>query len=472
MDIDYKYYKKYIKYKNKYIILKKSLKEQNIVGGLIIPFTSKKQTLNNDILIVNSIKNKKFDKNKLSIITPSWCKQNSITLTQLFNNGITLREMLNNGFTYNDILNELAAIINRSHWDSSSISLAELKINSGYNIQQLRKWGYVLQDFTDARYNVNELKAAGFLLNDIYLTLYNSNIYTLLQLLNVGIPVPILREFGFTASDFKNINLSFYNALQLKEFGFTLQELKKAGFTVRQLHIAEFTLNDMIKAGFSINKLLEVYTIEELKPYLNTTNFSITELAELVNLVKSSRELTGYSSVNLVKSSRALTGYSSVNLEAGLSEEEKVLLNKVYNMQNATYKKKNKADILQNVLDLSVEQLKTIGISHLLLLRDLSLSLSLSLKNVSLLDFKNMGYTLRQFIEAGFTLQQLKEAGFTLQQLKEAGFTLQQLKEAGFTLQQLKEARFTLQQLKKAGFTLQQLKEAGFSIDKEQNKSS
>jgi intracellular multiplication protein IcmE len=422
MDIDYKYYKKYIKYKNKYIILKKSLKEQNIVGGLKIPFPFKKRTLNNDKLIVDklivdSIKNKKFDKNKLSIITPSWCKQNSITLTLLFNNGITLREMLNNGFTYNDILSELAAIINRSHWDSSSISLAELKINSGYNIQQLRKWGYVLQDFTDARYNVNELEAAGFLLNDIYLTLYNSNIYTLLQLLNVGIPVPILREFGFTASDFKNINLSFYNALQLKEFGFTLQELKKAGFTVMQLHIAKFTLNDMIKAGFSINKLLEVYTIEELKPYLNTTNFSITELAELVNLVKSSR---------------LLTGYSSVNLEDGLSDEEKVLLNKVYNMQNATYKKKNKADILKNVLDLSVEQLKTIGISHLLLLRNLSLSLSL--KNVSLLDFKNMGYTLRQFIEAGFTLQQLKKAGFTLQQLKEAGFTLQQLKEAGFSI--------------------------------------
>ena len=212
------YYTKYIKYKNKYLELKKvndgtyytkNIKEKKLIGGVLgtAPCPS---TIGLFGFTFGSIW--------------SYLREYNCTYKEL------LRKIPDkvNVITYTDF--------QRTNRDNKQNSLTVANLRSrDFPALFLKNRGFPLGVLKVEGFTVSELKEAGFSAGELkeHFILY------------------ILIEAGFNAGELKEAGFSAY---KLKEAGFSVNELKGVGFSAALLKVAEFNASELKGAGFDASE--------------------------------------------------------------------------------------------------------------------------------------------------------------------------------------------------------------------------
>ena len=247
------YYSKYIKYKNKYLELKKQ--HGGYVGTTSCMFalftTSPWHVLREYNCMFSDIE-KKFPKELENLTYAEFIDTNS--KFEHIAKQIEVKDLRKRGFT------------------------ASFLIKAGFPLDVLKDAGFSAKELIDTgvRVSATDLKKLGFNINDLIcifpsFELNNKSISE--QLTFEDIIIGKFKCNGRNATQLKNPDYN-YNAEQLrkwfslnelKEAGFTTQQLKEAGFTIQQLTEARFTIQQLTEAGFTIQQLKEAgFTIQQL----------------------------------------------------------------------------------------------------------------------------------------------------------------------------------------------------------------
>ena len=236
------YYTKYVKYKNKYIELKRGL-----VGGVLgtepcpstigfygITFGSiwyylREYNCKYPLLLqkipdkVDAIIYEDFQRtnreNKQNLLTVQDLRSREFPALFLKNKGFPLGVLYKAEFTLQQL-------------KDAGFSVSEFK-KAGFTLQQLKVAGFPLQQLK-TEFNIHELKEAGFTLQELKQAEFN------LRYLNVH----------FTLHEIKDAGIS---AKELKDAGFSAKELKDAGFTLEDLIRSQFTYDDLWRNRITIN---------------------------------------------------------------------------------------------------------------------------------------------------------------------------------------------------------------------------
>ena len=216
------YYTKYVKYKNKYIELKRGL-----VGGVLgtEPCPS---TIGFYGITFGSIWYylREYNCTYPLLLQKIPDKVDAITYDDFQR---TNRENKQNLLTVQDLRSrEFPALFLKN----KKFPLGVL-YKAGFTLQQLKDAGFPLQQLK-TEFNIHELKEAGFTLQELKQAEFN------LRYLNVH----------FTLHEIKDAGIS---AKELKEAGFSAKELKEAGFTLEDLIRSQFTYDDLWRNRITIN---------------------------------------------------------------------------------------------------------------------------------------------------------------------------------------------------------------------------
>ncbi len=176
-----------------------------------------------------------------------------------------------------------------------------------------------------------------------------------------------LKRAGFNAIELKNEN---YSALSLKQLGFNFQQLLDAKFSAENLRDAKFSAEELKYAGFNIHSLEKMgYTLQELKKAgFSAKNFKEAlfrpHRLEILGFSLQDLKSVGFSAIQLIDDL-----YNDINIkEAGFSEDEI-----------------KKARILYGKLK----------------------------ESVPLSKLKTEGVTAKELREAGYNAEELREAGYS-----------------------------------------------------------
>jgi ribosomal protein L13E len=242
------YYTKYIKYKNKYLELKKvndgtyytkNITEKELIGGVlgtapcpstigIFGFTfgsiwsylreyncTYQQLLEKINDKVNAITYADFQR------TNRDNKQNPLTVANLRSREFPALFLKDRGFPL-DVLKV------------GGFTLSELK-QAGFSASELKKY-FILYKLKEAGFSVGELEQAGF------------NLY---ELITIGFNLQELKAHF----NLKRLNM-YFTLHKLKEAGVSASELRQTGFNAKELKEAGFTLEDLIRSQFTYFELL------------------------------------------------------------------------------------------------------------------------------------------------------------------------------------------------------------------------
>jgi ribosomal protein L13E len=235
------YYDKYVKYKNKYIELKRGL-----VGGVLgteqcpstlgfFGFTTgsvwrylREYNCTYPLLLqkipdkVDAISYDDFQRTNIEN------KQNLLTVQDLRIREFPVLFLKNKEFPL-DVLHKAGFPLQQLK--EAGFSVSELK-KAGFPLQQLKHEGFPLQQLK-TEFNIYELKQAGFTLQEL-------KSYFTLRHLNVHFTLHEIKDAGFSAKE-------------LKKAGFSAKELKDVGFTLEDLIRSQFTYDDLRRNGITIN---------------------------------------------------------------------------------------------------------------------------------------------------------------------------------------------------------------------------
>lgn len=249
------YYAKYVKYKNKYLELKKindgmyytkNTIEKGQVGGALgtdsCPSTigfygftfgniwyylsefdcTYQQLLEKINDKVNAITYEDFQRTNMDN------KQNPLTVANLKSRDFPALFLKVRGFPL-DILKKAGFTV--SELKEAGFTLYQLK-EAEFTLYQLKEAEIPLQELKE-EFNMYELKQVGFTLQEL-------KAHFTLKRLNVHFTLHEIREAGVSASE-------------LKQAGFNAKELKEAGFTLEDLIRSQFTYNELLLDGININ---------------------------------------------------------------------------------------------------------------------------------------------------------------------------------------------------------------------------
>ena len=212
------YYTKYLKYKNKYLELKR-ITEKELVGGVVGESSCILSFFSTSIW--NNLQ--KYN-----------CNYEDIK--KKFPNEILK-------FSYNEFLQSNKGRVDRK------IEVSDLK-DRGFPADVLKKAGFPLSELNKAGFSLIDLKEAGF---------------SAINLRTLNVSLSDLKEAGFSATDLKNVGFDIYMLMCI----FTNDELKEAGFTTNKTNPDRY-LEIGRKVCNKINaKVLkdEGYTVDELKDW-------------------------------------------------------------------------------------------------------------------------------------------------------------------------------------------------------------
>ena len=232
------YKDKYLKYKKKYLDLKKisggSVKNSN--EQLISLINSKSKNDLNDEISYNDFINYFLQFNKDPSIDDKLekLKDKNFNLDDLNNSKLfTLKQLVDsNIFKAEDWIN------------FSNLENVKNDVKDKINVQYFKEGNQSAYKIKEAGYNLKELKEAGFDLNSLY---------------DAGFSLNILRQF-FELKEFKIFDIKL-----LKDNNFKLIDLKKVGFTLKDLYEAESKPTE------------KLYTLKELKEL----SFTLDDFAKL-----------------------------------------------------------------------------------------------------------------------------------------------------------------------------------------------
>jgi len=244
------YYTKYVKYKNKYIELKKvndgmyytkNITEKELIGGVLgtapcpstigffgFTFGSVWYFLREYKCTYQQLLEKINDKVNAITYTDFQRinrdnKQNPLTVANLRSRGFPALFLKDRGFTL-DVLKV------------GGFTLSELK-QAGFSASELKQATFTLYQLKEGGFSVGELEQVGF------------NLY---ELITIGFNLQELK----THFNLKRLNM-YFTLHQLKEAGGSASELRQTGFNAKELKEAGFTLEDLIRSQFTYDELLE-----------------------------------------------------------------------------------------------------------------------------------------------------------------------------------------------------------------------
>ena len=361
------YYTKYLKYKNKYLELKRANSaiingESGSVGDGVIRggFLGTEQCPETFGLLGLTTKS-----------VWSYLRKYNCTYDKLFEKIPSTV----NAITYADFKRS-----NNEHLGYQQITIKDL-LNRGFPVEFLREKGF-LEGIK------KELKV-----REILYYLYDAK-----YIENTTGSLEKIKNYKFTIDDFKNsfqhtyalyLKRARYSATELKNVGINAFFLKLLGFTFQQLKDAGFNAEELKKAGFTIRSLVTNmgYTLQELKEI----GFSATEFKD----EKYSPD-TLYSAGFSLKDLKSV-GFSAIELVGEEITDDNII------KAGFTIDEINKARYL-------LDKLK---------------------KNVPLSDLKKEGVTATELKAAWISAEKLKPAGYSAEELKDAGYSAEELKKAG-----------------------------------------
>jgi len=171
-----------------------------------------------------------------------------------------VKELKELGFSAKEL--EEAGFTRRAVEAVDGRSVRELKEDGGYQVRELKEYGYVVadlrtiytvKDIKDQGYSFDELRAGG-MPEHVVLAVDGRSTkelrgarYQAKVLRKIGFHLEELADGGFTATELKAAG---YGADHLRMVGFTAEALRVAGFTSKQLHAARYSLKEMQEGGF------------------------------------------------------------------------------------------------------------------------------------------------------------------------------------------------------------------------------
>jgi intracellular multiplication protein IcmE len=280
------YYTKYLKYKNKYLELKRANGVIGVIGGGVIGggggvgsggvgsviwgdylghepcpstfgiygMTTKSvwYYLRNYNCTFEDL-NKKIPEKVDAITYTDFLRTNSeyfenykITIEYLLFRGFPVEFLRERGF-----LEEIKKIKKVHEILYYLYSPNEIEKESG-SLEKIKNYKFTIADF-EISWSIPEkrlkiLKRAGFSASELKIAGYSAN---------------TLKKTGFT---FKELQEAEFPLTELKSAGFNAEELKKEGFTIRSLNQMGYTLQELKKAWITATQLKEAgYSSEELK---------------------------------------------------------------------------------------------------------------------------------------------------------------------------------------------------------------
>ena len=486
------YYKKYIKYKNKY------LNAKNQIGGALgvescpkeVTEETKKYSVCHFLRTYNCVFNQ-INKH----ISEKLAKFDNIVL-ELDNRTndykITVKDLKVRSFTI-DFL-------------KSKFPLSELKI-AGFPLFKLWEKGFPLSELKAAGFTTEEFRNAGFI-NPAFLKTQPLNIREELSkilndpsLIQSSPPLSQPRvDKVITVDEIKQIIIKNNNNNEkIKEELAELNRGRRLKIELQVLINADVKLETLLMLGYDQYQLKEKFSIEDFKnvsnqSYVNPTIFNFIDLINAKYPLKllfyhfdkiyfkdiKIKELVE-SGIDLIQFLRK--GYSLAELtdffcftlfDIDPNLEEYMILN----ISEITPELKERDFTVKNLFnqfkkvkigeDVEIKKIKKyqVNLSQLLILgftieelKDLPNSaLILRKKGYKLQDFKNAGFSISSLKNATYNVKELKEAGFTAKDLK-YDYTILELKEAGFTAEELKEAKFDIILFYILGFSMEKITE-------------
>jgi intracellular multiplication protein IcmE len=429
------YYKKYLKYKSKYLELRGS----GQIGGLkpcpsgFFGVLGQKIKSYRTLIKSHDCKYPQLEK-EFEGFTYAKFRETNI---RHHKDQLTIKELKERGFP-------LAFFIDRTN-DPSPRNYPRNILIAPY-IQEIKKWWWPADfkpdDFLQAEYTVAKLKEKD---------------YSVELLINIGFTADKIREAGFTPDEIiTGLTNTRKDLNELKALEFTIEELKKSRFDKSQFKKNQakefrklYTLLQLKDAGF---------TVDDLR---NTDEKLDTELQKFIHVYELKDLLLGFNYEELI------------NRKYLIEDIFKNLPDKYLNVDAAKFfydKKISIADLKSKGFTASIMIAAKIPIDKMLKPFDISELITAGLSATELKSagfdvaaLKSIGFDVVALTRVGFTASELRSAGFDIAALKSAGFDVAALKSIGFDVAALKSAGFTASDLKSAGFTVTDLKSAGFT---------
>jgi hypothetical protein len=239
------YYTKYLKYKSKYLELKRTNggRSEGVIGGSVIGenITEKRLvggTPCKELSIIES-----FGKSVWWYIRNSDCTYDDLLKKVGKNNldKITYRDFqrTNNEHKYQQI--------NVTNLKNRGFSALLLK-NAGFPLSGFKDAGFTLGDLPIKNFSLKDLKNAGFTLGDLDKEgIILRDIIKLYDEIDTSIGLRNLKDAGFTLKELGEL----INLKDLKYWAFIIRVLKKEDYTFQQLIDAGFSAKNFKEAGFS-----------------------------------------------------------------------------------------------------------------------------------------------------------------------------------------------------------------------------
>jgi len=339
-------------------------------------------------------------------------------------------------------------------------------LQEGYSVQELRNWGFTIQDLNAANCTLRALRNAGFTTLEVKLALKSPN----QELVRAGFNVP------------NNFQEVWPSAKQLKAMGFSLQQLRASGYQ----------LKDLYKGGYTVQELKVVFAGRELRQWANSLGLSSLQLREM-GFTWDELKLCGFTLRDLVEQGFSVEELAEVNSLADLcaagvsaADMRSCLGVDIEDLKCAGYSVEKLREIgcsaqQAKALEFSPFQLARAGYPVLPALADSAdwpsvEDLLQSLRGVKL----DVPVTANSLQDSGYTeddtsaifgvsevipIASLVELGYTLPDLKLAGFSATEMRRAGHTAREIYDAMFSIEELKDSGHSAVDLVQHGVSVE-------
>lgn len=363
------YYKKYLKYKSKYLELRGS----GQIGGLKpCPFF-KLLTSPYELIKSHDCKYPQL-KEKFKDFTYAKFLKSRLTIQDLKDKDFPLDFFLDRRYPkeilvvpYIDILKDGYSLFTLEHFEKAKCDVAFLKTKM-YTIRKLILIGFSALEIRN-----------NFTLDEIINAIEN---------MHKDISLSELKKLGFILNEL----IKWRKPCDFKINGYTLQELKNVGFTALYLRLC-YDIKDFIKVGYTINDLL-IFSYDDLL----SNGFTAQQILDAIT-IEYNNDKYNYNNIRSVLYFR-MKGISAAKLkEKGF---------------NIIYFKEAGFNVQQLISDgFSLTELKTGGFTAS--------------------ELKSYEYGVAELKNAGFGVKELKKAGFDIEALKSAGFSESDLKSARFS---------------------------------------
>jgi hypothetical protein len=364
----------------------------------------------------------------------------------------TILEIAQSGFSLNNLckLNSLQHPHSQAYRHRHHQLTANILYQSNFAINELKNYPkyFAEKDIITAGYSICNLYQSGYSIN------------TLLQY--------------FTKKQLIKGFLNFPSNLNLKEFTFEAKELYEEGFTIQQLKINNYNDEEIINAGYNLQQLNEAnYKPIQIYKHSSNKNNLTTQLIEcchftLDEILDAKMNVAELKQHNITAKQLQKKGYSIVELQ-----EAKYIANEIinagYSIANlisfGNYSvfdiiKWNNEFILQQYIECAEAGLFSV---EEIVIANKKLELELELETNSNSNSK-FCWNIAELKMAKITVPQLKQANYIAKELLNGGYSIECLVSGGFSAKDLFEANCNIETVKQY-FSPQELYLGGYDLD-------